>query len=315
MKKLVVVSMLALLQTYLFAQTGNVTLSGSTWTGKVNGTTEYTGTDMGAAAQACITAMPNGGTLEVQNSGTWGGLRIYGNTTVNCNGVTVTCNSTTGKQSSIYAQNVSNDTIENMKMAGGAYYGTRFSTVQGVTWSGMSGGNDSTLRSDNCQGGNGSNVKFNSPNLSVSGTPDANACEVYGINGVTWSTVTANGYGRCGLLLDSSTGCSGSTVNGTKCGYGTGFAGFRTANNNRTTTQGTVNSTSCGRGYFSVSGAADCTISTCNANGCSGIGIWLQSTSNTHVNSGLIQNCAGGCSSISQDLGGNSISVTCGSGN
>jgi len=302
--------MLALLQTCLFASSsGTVSLSGSTWTGKVNGTTEYTGTDMGAAAQACITAMSSGGTLTIQNSGTWGGLRMYGSTTVNCSGCTVTCNSTTGKQSSIYAQNVSNCEVENMEMAGGAYYGTRFCTVQGVTWNGMSGGNDSTLRSDDCQGGDGSSVAFNSPNL-WDNFPDANACEVYGIKGVTWSTVAANNFGRCGLLLDSSTSCSGSGDNAIECGTGSGFAGFRTANNNRTSTMGTVNSTSCGQAYFSVSGAADCTISTCNGTYCNWGGIWLQSTSNTHVNGGTIHNCKG-CTSISQDLGGNSISVTC----
>ena len=53
------------------------------------------------------------------------------------------------------------------------------------------------------------------------------------------------------------------------------------------------------------------TLTRVNATSCSGIGIWLQSTSNTKVNGGTIKNCAGGCSSISQDLGGNSITVSC----
>ena len=44
---------------------------------------------------------------------------------------------------------------------------------------------------------------------------------------------------------------------------------------------------------------------------CTDIGIWIQDSSNTHVNSGTVSNNAGGCWSITGDGSGNSVNVTC----
>ena len=60
--------------TALSAAIGEVTLSGSTWTGKVDGVTKYTGTSMSAAAYACSSVM-GGGTIQIKNSGSTGEIR------------------------------------------------------------------------------------------------------------------------------------------------------------------------------------------------------------------------------------------------
>lgn len=306
---LAAISLLAWGQTSVFASTGEVTLSGSTWTGKVDGTTKYTGSSMADAANACVAAMTLGGTINIRNSGSASThIRLlYGSTTVNGNGCTLTGNGA-GNQGIVYSQNQSSVGAQNIVMKqGSSGYGMYFSTCNGVTLSGMSGSCNETIRIDDCKGGTGYNGAVNSPNLSSCG---AMGVENYGISGFTWGTVTVNTAGDCGLLLNYSSSQSGSAANGTKCDYGGGYAGFRCANNNRSTSQGTVNSTSCGRGFFSVSGSSGCTITKVNATNCSAHGIWLQSTSSTHVNSGTVKNCHP-CTSISQDLGGNSISVSC----
>ena len=104
----------------------------------------------------------------------------------------------------------------------------------------------------------------------------------------------------------------GTTVFATRACYGCGYAGFRTANTNRNTTLTYDDATSCGRGYFSVSNSADCTITRVNANNCTSNGVWIQSAYNTHVSGGTITNC-NPCSSISQSISGpaNTCTVTC----
>ena len=63
----------------LSAATGEVSLSGSTWTGKVDGVTKYTGSNMAAAGNACVAAMSSG-TLRLYNGGTVGGeIRLKSN--------------------------------------------------------------------------------------------------------------------------------------------------------------------------------------------------------------------------------------------
>jgi hypothetical protein len=299
-------ALFVLAQTSASAATGEVTLSGSTWTGKVDGTTKYTGTSMAGAASACATAMTAGGTINIRNSGTVNGsIRIYANTKVNGNSCTLTGNGTGGI---VRAQNGSGVGALNVNMAGSDWFGMYFSTCNGQSFSAVNGTSGIGYRIDNCKGGAGYTLACGSPTITSGGD---NGVETYGISGVTWSKVTATDRGACGLLLNYSSSASGTTVQATRCNYGGGYAGFRTANNNRSSTLTYDNATSCGRGFFSVTGSSGATLTRVNATSCSGIGIWLQSTANTKVSGGTITACAGGCSSITSDLGGNSITVTC----
>jgi hypothetical protein len=287
-----------------FAAFGEITVSGSTWTGKVDGVTRYTGSNMAAAANACIAAMSSG-TLNIKNSGTVNGqINIKSNISVTGNGTQATGG---GSGGIIRATNASNLSVSNLRMAGSAWFGMYFSTCQTMTFSGVNGTSGIAFRIDNCKGGSGSNLQVGSPTIGSGGD---NGVETYGINGVKWGTVTATDRGACGLLLNQSSSASGTAVNGTRCNVGGGYAGFRVANNNRSTTLGTANSNNCGRGFFSVSGSSGATVTTVNATNCTSHGIWLQTTSNTRVNGGTVRNCHP-CTSISQDLGGNSIRVSC----
>ena len=289
----------------LSAATGEVTLSGSTWTGKVDGVTKYTGASLGAAANTCITNMSSGGTLQIKNSGTTTAtIGIVSNTTVDGFHTTLTSNGTTG---AIRARNKSTVGVKNVVFAGSDYFGAYFQTNNGQTFSGIEGGTGITLRIDNCSGGAGYSLSLASPTLSAGGD---NGVETYGISGVTWSTVTATDRGACGLLLNQSSSASGTTVNGTRCNYGGGYAGFRVANSNKSTTLSTVTANNCGRGFFSVSNSEGATVNRVNATSCSSHGVWLQSTKNSKVNGGTITSC-NPCSAISQDLGGNTVVVTC----
>jgi len=305
MKKLLIISALSALQTSLFAATGVVTLSGSTWTGAVDGVTKYTGTSMAAAASACATAMTSGGTLEIKNSGSCNGIiRIFGNTTVDGYNCTLTGAGTDGI---VHAQNVSTVGARNINMAGSAYFGMYFLTCNGQSFSGVNGTSGIAYRIDDCKGGLGYNFSCGSPTLTAGGD---NGIETYGISGVSFSKVNATSRGACGVLLNYSSSASGGTVTANKCDYGGGYAGFRCANNNRSSTLTYDNATSCGRGFFSVSGSGTATLTRVNATGCSSHGCWLQSTFNSKVEGGTITAC-NPCSAISQDLGGNTVTVTC----
>jgi len=306
MKKIAMTSALALLQAALFASTGDVTLSGSTWTGKVDGVTKYTGSSMGAAVNACNSAMSSG-TINIHNSGnTSTQIGLGSSKIVDGYGCTITGNA---GNCIIHCQNSSSVGARNLHCAGSVSFGMYFLTDNGQSFSGVDGKSVGWIfRVDDCKGGLGYNFSCGS----FTATPTQYAVETYGISGNSWSTInTSGGQAGCGVLLNYSSSASGGTVQASKCDYGGGYAGFRTANNNRSTTLTYDNATSCGRGFFSVSGSGGATLTRVNASYCSGIGIWLQSTFNTKVAGGTETSNGGGCSSISQDLGGNTVTVTC----
>lgn len=292
------------IQTQAIAASGSVSNSSGTWTGKVDGVTKYTGSSLTAAVNACVAAMSSG-TITLNNSGTLSGaMVIKSNIKINGASHTVTSNGTAGIVRATNASTVGGD---NIIMAGSDWFGMYFSTCNGQSFSGTRGGTGISFRIDNCKGGTGYNFTLDSPSVTSGGD---NGVETYGISTVRWGTVTATDRGACGLLLNYSSSASGTAVNGTRCNYGGGYASFRTANTNGTTTLGSVYAQSCGRGYFSVSGSRNCTVSSVNINNTSSHGVWLQTTGNSHVNGGTVTN-GHPCTSISSDLGGNSISVSC----
>ena len=284
------------------AATADVTLSGSTWTGKVDGVTKYTGTSMAGAVYACSSVMGSG-TINVKNSGSTGEMRIY-NQVLDGWGCTFTGS---GSGGIVKAQNVSSTGAKNMKMAGSPWFGAYFSTCNGQTFSGISGGAGILMRIDNCKGGTGYNFNGGSPTGTASGS---HAVETYGINNVTLGTVTATDRGECGLLVNAGTTARVTTVNATRCCYGGGYAGLRYANTAVDAyASGTTTSTSCGRGFFSLTGSNNSAVAKLNASGCSGIGIWIQDCVKVRVVSGTLSNNGGGCYSVSGS--GSYANVTC----
>jgi hypothetical protein len=301
----------------MFAATGEVTLSGSTWTGKVDGTTKYTGTSLEAAANACAGAMSSG-TINIRNSGTTKGpINIGSNITVDAHGVTITATQPSAANTAlIHSQNTSAVGAKNLVMKKGStfpWFGLYFGTCNGITVAAVSGdGGDLAYRVDDCKGGWGYNLAVGNENVSGGGS---HGIETYGISGETLGTITSNNHSDgCGVLLQSY-GQTGKetvgTVLATKACYGCGYAGFRTANTNRNCTITYDDATSCGRGYFSVSGSRDCTVTRITATNCTAHGVLIQTAANTHVNGGTVTNCHP-CTLIAVPIDGtNSVAATC----
>jgi hypothetical protein len=288
----------------LSAATGEVTLSGSTWTAKVDGVTKYTGTAMHSAVGACGSAMTSG-VINIRASGTMtGAARIFGSTTVNGNGYTITSNYAGGV---IQCKNGSSTGASNIKVAGAPWYGMYFSTCTGQAFSGISGTGGILMRIDNCAGGGGTNFTAGNPTGTASGS---HAVETYGITNATLGTLTATDRGECGLLFNQTTTGRVTTVNATRCCYGGGYAGLRYANtNNDCYASGTTNSNGGGRGFFSLTGSHDSAVAKLNASGNSGIGIWIQDCVKVRVVSGTLSNNGAGCYSVSGS--GSYANVTC----
>jgi parallel beta-helix repeat protein len=299
----------------LKASYAEVTKSGSTYTGKVDGVVKYTGTDFFACCNTCINAMSSG-TIKLKNSGSSGPsggalkyINLKSNITFDGGGCQIDANTTDHLIVPIMADRKSNIKIQNLKIVGAPRYAVWLKGCSNITISGLTMNMTNGwlgLRIDNSTGATSS---ANVGNINVSG--GSMGVETYGLNGFTMGTATANNMTECGVLLNASTNCTISTVNATRCNYGGGYAGFRCANNNGKTTVGTVTSTSCGRGFFSLTGSRDCTINTVNAYSCSGIGIWIQDSPNTIVKSGTVRGNGGGCWSITGNSPGSKVTVSC----
>lgn len=297
------------------AATGEVTLSGSTWTGKVDGVTKYTGGSMGAAVNACNAAMSSGN-INIRNSGNnTDQMNVGANRYIIGNGSTINATNSGSGSALVRANNVSTCGAASINMTGVApWFGMYFSTCSNTGFSAVSGqGGGISYRIDNCKGGWGANFHVDSA-INVSGS-GGHGIETMGIQGSKFGTVTSNDHpSGCGVLIQSFTNAqanTGSTVLATRACYGCGYAGFRTANTNRNQTLTYDDATSCGRGYFSVSNSRDCTITRVNANICTSNGVWIQSAANTHVSGGTITAC-NPCSAITQALDGtNTCTVTC----
>ena len=291
----------------LNAAVGEVSLSGSTWTGKVDGVTKYTGSNMSAAGNACVSAMSSG-TLRIYNGGNTGGT-INLKSNVNAVGWGNSFTGVSGSANGILrARNASSTGAKNMVCAGGQWFGMYFQTTAGQSFSGISGGAGILMRIDNCAGGGGSNFAAGSPNCTASG---GHGVETYGITGTTFSTITATDRsGGCGIMFNPSKTASGSVVNATRCNYGGGYAGFRAGTSSGITVSSGVWATSCGRGVFTLVNPADITIANLYANGCSDIGAWLESSTNVRINGGYVRNTRS-CYAITNGSTGCVVNVAC----
>jgi len=310
MKKLTSLTVCSLmLSLQLNAATAYVTRSGSTYTGKVDGSVVYSGPSYNAAIQACIDNMSSG-TIYIRNSGTCEptyGIAPKNGLTLDYGGTQATGTSST--ISVIQLDRKSNVTIRNLRIAGNPRYGIWSRSSSGITLSGCSAQVTGGLpfRFDDSKSGGSRNINVNSV---TSNGQTAHGLETYTVDGFYWSTVSANDSAGCGLLLNNTINWSGGSVYAYNCNYGGGYAGFRVANSNGRGTVNYVDANRCGRGIFSLTQSRDATINNCYIRNCSGIGIWLQDSYNTRVLAGTVQNNGGGCYSITGGSG-NSVNVSC----
>jgi hypothetical protein len=289
--------------THLKSSSCELTLSGSTWTGKVDGTTVSTGTDLFTVANACIATMTSGGTVNLRASGSSGTsgdalkyIKLIDNITFNGNGYTITGNSGDDLIVPIYAKNRSNVAVKNLNIAGRVRYGIWLQgcntmNVQVCTCTATC--LCPAFRFDNATG-DASDLTVGTVYASGSTASQSMGLETYGVDGITINKVVATSMGGCGLLLNGSSGtCTVNTVTATSCDYGGGYAGFRVANSNGPVTVGTVTSNSCGRGFFSCTGSNGTTISYLYAYDCSSHGVLMETCTNSKILGGRIWDCGG----------------------
>lgn len=290
------------------AATGELTKSGSTWTAKVDGATVYTGTDLPTGFRRCNETMSplGGGTINLRASETISShLGLWSGTKVNGHGYTITSNASGG---AVACRGGANVGASNIKVAGSTPFGMYFRSCSGQSFSGISGGGGIMMRIDNCAGGPGSSFSAGSPNATSGG--NSHGVETYGITGVTFGTITSTDRsGGCGIMFNRGTNARGSTVNGTRCNYGGGYAALR-AGTSTDILISKVNATSCGRAIFTLVNAGDIAVGNLASNTTSGVGIWLESSYNTRVQNGYVRN-ASTCWSITGNSPGSWVNVSC----
>ncbi|UII21936.1 RICIN domain-containing protein [Fulvivirga ligni] len=279
---------------------GEVTRSGNTWSARINGNTVYTGSRMFDAVNAACSNAGSGATINVRNSGDSGNdggnvyaIRPLANQTIDFHGHTVNCNSNGDLAVVIHADRRNGITVRNLVVTGNPRYGLWFRGCSNVTLT-----NITMNLSNNSPVGLGIRVDASTAaagNLTINGDININgsaghAIETYGLNGVSIGDVTVTNTGGCGVLLNQSQNCTVGVVTGNYNCYGGGYATFRVANDNGSTTCAGVYSRNSGRGFFSVSGSHDCTINWVDIANTTSHGIFLEDATNTHVLSGTVVN-------------------------
>jgi hypothetical protein len=279
----------------LKASYAEVTLSGSTWTGKVDGVTKYTGTDLFAACNTCIGAMTSG-TIKLKNSGSSGAsggavksINLKSDIIFDGGGCTINANTTDHLIVPIMADRKSNIGIKNLNITGAPRYAVWLKGCNNITISGLTMNMSNGwlgLRIDNSTA---STSKANIGDIVVKG--GSMGVETYGLDGLTAGKITAWNNTECGVCLNQTKNSTINYVDAYQCNYGGGYAGYRVANsagpNNYV---GTVNSNACGRGFFSVTSSNGTTINYLNAQNCSSHGALIENAQNTKINSGYIWN-------------------------
>ncbi|WP_051796994.1 cupin domain-containing protein [Catenuloplanes japonicus] len=267
--------------------------SGSTWTAGRAGSTVYTGTDMRAAVQAAIGALPSRTAKQnvlVRGSGTISaGSRISlpSYTLIDVCGTINVTGSGSGDQAPIYSRGTTEVEVAHLTVTGAPLYGIFMRNVTNV----ILGQIDMRLsaglgvridnRGDTSQWTR--NVRID--NVYVSGA-SSHAVETYGVDGITIGTVTARNVGESGLLLNQTINATVGTVDAENAGTGTGYAAFRMANRNgrigdsyaTNIRVGTVKARGGGRGVFCVSESGGAVIDRVDI-------------ANTGNNSILVENC------------------------
>ncbi|MCC3762116.1 hypothetical protein K3N28_03395 [Glycomyces sp. TRM65418] len=237
-----------------------VTGSSGNYVTREGSTTVYSGGDYRAAVQAGVDTISSGQRVAVMASGSIGAGTITiqsGKTFEGCGTINVSSRSGRG---AIEAINTSNVNIAYLKMTGNPYFGLRFSGTSGLKLGDidltLSGGMG--IRFDRDAAWN-SDVTMNDIYVSGAGS---HAVEVWNIDGLDITKVTARNVGESGLLIQRSRNVWVGLVDGDNVGAGTGYATLRFANNNGQLANGSystnvwvdnVVSRGGGRGVFCVS--------------------------------------------------------------
>jgi hypothetical protein len=252
----------AVAQTACGANSPHATVTGSSgaYVTREGSTTVYSGGDYRAAIQAGVDTISSGQRVAVMASGSIGASTITiqsGKTFEGCGTINVGNRSGRG---AIEAINTSNVNIAFLKMTGNPYFGLRFSGTSGLKLGDidltLSGGLG--IRFDRDAAWN-SNVTMNDIYVSGAGS---HAVEVWNIDGLDITKVTARNVGQSGLLIQRSRNVWVGLVDGNNVATGTGYATLRFANNNGQLANGSystnvwvdnVISRGGGRGVFCVS--------------------------------------------------------------
>ena len=252
----------AVAQTACGANSPHATVTGSSgaYVTREGSTTVYSGGDYRAAIQAGVDTISSGQRVAVMASGSIGASTITiqsGKTFEGCGTINVGNRSGRG---AIEAINTSNVNIAFLKMTGNPYFGLRFSGTSGLKLGDidltLSGGLG--IRFDRDAAWN-SNVTMNDIYVSGAGS---HAVEVWNIDGLNITKVTARNVGQSGLLIQRSRNVWVGLVDGNNVAAGTGYATLRFANNNGQLANGSystnvwvdnVISRGGGRGVFCVS--------------------------------------------------------------
>jgi hypothetical protein len=243
--------------------------NGGGWTASAGGRAVYTGTDMRAAVQAAVGALPAGRSTKqwvvVRGSGSIGGnerISLPSHTGIDVCG-TITVNGRgTGDMAPIYARNARDIEVRHLSVRGTPNYGIFMRSVSNLVLGQIDIRVSSGLgvRIDNHHDRNVWARDVRIDNVYVSGT-SMHGVETYGVDGLRIGTVTTRSTGESGLLLNETINATVGSVDAEGAGAGTGYAAFRMANRNgrvgggypTNIRVGSVRARGGGRGIFCVS--------------------------------------------------------------
>ena len=281
-----------------------VRLSDGRWRATVNGSQRYLGSDYIASINAAINGLTSGRTSKewvvIKNSGSSGNsggalkhVTMQSNTGLDFSGTTFNCNSNDLLIVPVLADRKTNIEVKNLKVTGTPRYGIWFKgcsnmIVTNIDMNISSSSMGLGLRVDHSTGA--------TRNLTVNGSQVYRGgdmhIETYGLDGFNIGNVTTSNNRGCGVLLNQSKNGTVGTVTGNYNCNGGGYATFRVANNNGPNVRcAKVYSRNSGRGFFSVSGSNNTTVTTVDIANATSHGIFLEDASYTYVNGGTVNSC------------------------
>lgn len=300
----------AISHTSVLAVTGEITLSGSTWTGKTDGTTRYTGTNLMTCIQTVASNMGSGGTINLRANGSTGSSggalkqnKLRSGTVFHGNNFTINCNSGDDYILPFKGESVSNVGVQNTRMTGRIRYGVLYNSCN--THAYRNNTIDASymvtvcFRSDNARGGTNTN---STPVALYADTSGGAGTQSFGLesndltnlysSGQTHTFLDING---CGVGSNTTNNATYGTIRATRVNAGGSYAGFRTTNvggGSGTTYVANVESTDCGRGMTYHANSRKVTVNWANLYSCDEFGLTISSSPNNRLNDGSIRNNA-----------------------
>ena len=230
---------------------------------------------MQAALESAFGSLTNGRSMKesvlVVGSGEVSGsaqLRVPSYTVLNvCGTIDVTNDVSGSDRSPIYARGATDIDIPHVTITGSAQYGMFFRDVSNLHLGHIqiNGTGGLGVRIDS----HGSDDRNSARNITIDyivvENTGGHGVELYGVDGIDIGTVIARSTGDCGLILNHSINAEIDLVDAVSAAHiGTGYAAFRTANNNGQYDDGSyptnivlhelrASGADAGRGFFCVS--------------------------------------------------------------